>query len=108
MPDASAISAMATSNPPSDRSCTAVTTFSLINARTKSPVRRPLLASANLAQIHRLAHPALGLAEQHDQLVGRLERDACGVREVVDQSDTADAGGGKDRAAIGLVVERHV
>ena len=40
MPDAIAISASATSSPPSDTSCTAVATPSAINARTKSPLRR--------------------------------------------------------------------
>ena len=68
MPEAMAISASATRRPPSETSCTAVTSPSAMRPRTKSPCaafggkvdrrRRALLAAADLAQIKRLAEPA--------------------------------------------------
>src|SRR4029450_1677050 len=97
MPEAIAISAIATRRPPSDTSCTALTKPSAISARTKSPLR-PSIArstgcggrlsappaaalarepdgrrpapphSAQLAQIDRLAEPAGGLADHHDRI----------------------------------------
>ena len=69
---------------------------------------RPLLASADFAQIERLADPAPCLAKEHDQLVGSLEGNACRLREIIDQTDAADGGRRQDRAAVGLVVKRHI
>ena len=83
MPDAIAISASATSSPPSETSCTAVTSC-LVDQRAHeiavAPLRdqidrrrRALLAAADVAQIERLAEPALGLADQQDRLARGLE-----------------------------------
>ena len=118
MPEAIAISASATRRPPSETSCTAVTRPSPISARTKSPLRalrgkidrrrRALLAAANLAQIERLAEPAVRVADQKDRLALGLERERHRRREIVEQADAADGRRRQDRAAVGLVVERDV
>ena len=81
MPDAIAISASATSSPPSETSCTAVAMPSRDQRAHEIAVpalggkidrrRRALLALADLAQIERLAEPARGLADQQDRLVLR-------------------------------------
>ena len=70
--------------------------------------RRALFAAADVAQIERLAEPALRLADQQDHLARRLERDRCGFLEIVDHADGSDRRGRQDAAAVGLVVERDV
>ncbi len=100
MPDAIAISASATSRPPSETSCTAVTTPSRDQRAHEIAVaplggeidrrRRALLAPADVAQIERLAEPALGLADQQDRLVRGLEGERRRLGEVVDHADAAD------------------
>ena len=53
--------------------------------------RRALLAAADVAQIERLAEPALRLADQQDRLAGRLERKRRRLGEIGEHADAADA-----------------
>ena len=85
MPPAIAISASATSSPPSETSCTVSTRPASISPRTKSPLllfgrqihrrRGAFFAAFDLAQIDRLAQMALGLADQDDRIAFALEGD---------------------------------
>ena len=52
--------------------------------------RRALLAAADVAQIERLAEPAVGLADQQDRLALGLEGERRRLGEVVEQADAAD------------------
>ena len=91
---------------------------SRISARTKSPFSRSsmqvdrrwraLFPAAQLAQIHRLAEPARRFADQQDRLACALEGERGRLGEIVDEPDAADRRRRQNRAAVGLVVERHV
>ena len=69
---------------------------------------RTLLAPANLAQINRLAEPALRVAEQQNGLVHRLEGEARRLGEILDQTYPSDGRRRQDRAPVGLVVEADI
>src|SRR4029078_1304202 len=70
--------------------------------------RRTFFAAADVAQIDRLPQPALRLADQYDRLALAREGEGCRLGEVVEDADTADRRRRQNRAAVGLVVERHV
>ena len=107
-PPASAISASATSRPPSERSWQAATRPALDQAAHEVAVaplgreidrrRRAVLAAADLAQIERLRR-ASPWSRRSAPALSRLRRSAmptaCG--DVVDQADAADRGRRQDR-----------
>ena len=110
MPDAIAISASATSSPPSDTSCAAVdepvgdqrahhvAVLALLDQIDRR--RRALLAAADVAQIERLAEPALRLADQQDRFARGLERQRRRLGEVGEHADAADGRRRQDAAAL--------
>jgi len=70
--------------------------------------RRPFFAAADVAQIHRLAEPALGIADQQNRLIGGLEGERRGFGEIVEHANAADRWRRQDRPPVGFVVERDI
>ena len=95
--------------PPSETSCTAVTQavadqradeFAIPALGGEIDRRRcALLPPTDIAQVKRLAEPALGLADQQDRLAFGLERKRHRGGEIVEQANAADCGRRQDRLA---------
>ena len=103
-----AISATATSTPPSDTSWQARTSPARICVADEIAVgafggqidggRRAFLAAGDLAQPQRLAEPALGGADQHDVEPGRQRDARPRLRRIVQHAEAADRRRRQDRA----------